>query len=124
MRIPCLALALVALASGPAALAQSYEIRNRDTDPSAVYHIKVFDGLNVRPSASFVLKPGAVQKWSRSHIHHFEITFKGPGKEVSRTFMIKEIRGLPQVTDYRLTSDWKFEFSNQGGLQTDRDWHD
>ena len=54
MRIPCLALALVALASGPAALAQSYEIRNRDTDPSAVYHIKVFDGLNVRPSASFV----------------------------------------------------------------------
>jgi len=111
MRIPCLALALVALASGPAALAQSY-------------HIKVFDGLNVRPSASFVLKPGAVQKWSRSHIHHFEITFKGPGKEVSRTFMIKEIRGLPQVTDYRLTSDWKFEFSNQGGLQTDRDWHD
>jgi hypothetical protein len=124
MRIPRLApaLCLAALARGPAAPAQSYSLRNRDTDPAAVYQVKVFDRGRPSPTVAFELAPGKVHTWSRTGIHRFEVAVKGhPG--TSRTFMIKDIPGCPPVRDYQIISNWNFELSNKEGLRTDRDWH-
>ena len=124
MRSPRLApaLRLAALACGTAVLAQSYSIRNRDTDPAAVYQVKVFDKTRPTPTMAFDLPPGKIQTWSRSGIHRFEVAVKGhPG--ASRTFLIKDIPGCPPVRDYQIISDWNFEISNKDGLRIDRDWH-